>query len=96
MSASEVEKYVLDYLNKNNFTDILDSDFIWGFIRLTNAPHTIQPFGAPKCKRANKLLGSMYKQSILNRVPMGLPVGDSNMGFPKWVYSYGINEKTKG
>lgn len=96
MAESKEEKYVLDYLKKNEFTDILDSDFMWGFIELTKAPHSLQSFGAPKCKKASKLLGAMYKQKVLNRVPMGLPVGDSNMGFPRWVYSYGINEICKG
>lgn len=85
------EEYILEYLRKRQYVDILDADFIDGFIEITGAEYRAMAFGAAKCPTAGRLLGSMYKQGILKRFASGLPAGDSSMGFPKWVYSYSLN-----
>lgn len=86
--------WILDYLDKRStdacpfHCDVLDTDFVNGYIEFSGAKRTIQFFGAPKCSQLGRDLSKMYGNGILNRSRCGLNVGDAAMGFPKWVYCY--------
>lgn len=94
MKPNDRYEWILNYIQKKNkhFTyyrvDVLDSYFVWEYIEATNAPHSVQFFGAPKCPQLGKDLSHLYKTGKLERSPTGIGDGMSGQGFPKWVYSY--------
>jgi len=91
VNKAEIEDtYILKYLEKHTYVDVLNKDFIDGFVSVTGSKCNNQAFGAPKCRAAGKALGRMFKSGVLSRFACGLPIGDSSMGFPKWVFSYQI------
>jgi len=70
--------------------DVLDSDFVCAYADATKAQVTFMHVGAPKCKQLARDLGAMFAAGKLTRSATGLPSGDASMGFPKWVYTYGL------
>jgi hypothetical protein len=72
------------------WVDILDSDFVLAYAEATHAQLVHMQVGAPKCKQLARDLGAMFAVGKLERAAVGMPAGDSSMGFPKWVYSYGL------
>ena len=86
------EDWIIEYLTKKatfKFVDMLDEDFVNGFIEQFNVQYEGMIIGASKCKELSKLLSSMYKTGLLKRFPHGVRKGLLQDGrFPKWVYSY--------
>ena len=71
--------------------DVLDSDFVCAYADATEAHATVGMVGAPRCNQLGKDLSAMFAAKRLIRRAVGLQVGDSSMGFPKWVYSYSLS-----
>jgi len=92
---SEKELWIINYIKQqtNRSVDVLDCEFVNEYIEKFNAKD-IGKFGYPKCPELSKLLGIMYRNNILNRIPFGVRSG-YNQDFisyksPKWVYSYWV------
>lgn len=85
---SWIEQYLRE--SKERTVDVLDSDFVCGYVIAHKAGAAIQQLGAPRCPQLGKDMGRMFRLMRLDRSPTGLPPGDSGMGFPKWVYCYAL------
>lgn len=94
MSPIERQRWIEAWLNDgvpgHDSVDILDSDFVCAYADTTAAPVTFMHVGAPKCKQLARDLGAMFAAGKLTRSATGLPAGDASLGFPKWVYTYGL------
>lgn len=69
---------------------MLDAEFVTAYVEATGATFIPQRFGAAKCRQLGRDLGELHAANKLRRVAVGLPAGDSCMGFPKWVYHYSL------
>lgn len=90
MTPTERQQWILNKMREHPGSpiDILDAEFVVAYCEATGAKATPMFVGAPKCPQLGRDLGELYKRELLRREPVGLPSGDSSMGFPKWVYSY--------
>jgi hypothetical protein len=91
---------ILEFINERKQrgdscgVNVLYSDFVDWYIEKTNAKYGIQFFGAFSCPQLGRDLSAMYKAGLLKRHTESLAPGDAAMGFPKWIYTYTINEVT--
>lgn len=85
-----IEAWMREGTPERECVDILNNDFVCAYAEATEAQVTPVRFGAPKCKQLARDLGAMFAAGKLTRSATGMPSGDSSMGFPKWVYSYGL------
>jgi hypothetical protein len=88
-----IEAWMRDGRPSHEVVDILDSDFVCGYVDATDASVQFQHLGAPRCAQLGRDLSKMFAAGRLARSPAALPSGDASMGFPKWVYSYSLIEK---
>lgn len=90
MQPRDRQQWILNQMRQRPLVavDVLNSDFVVEYAEFTGAATLPQFFGAPKCPQLGRDLGNLHHQTLLTRTPIGLPAGDSSMGFPKWVYSY--------
>jgi hypothetical protein len=86
------EEWILSWFkdHPNQSTDVLNADFVDDYVEATGAPCKVFFYGAMQCRQLGRDLGAMYKKGLLERYAVGLPTGDSAMGFPKWVYCYSL------
>lgn len=80
-------QYIFEYLEKEGCVDVLDQEFIDGFIEATGCKFIPYFWGAHTCRYAGKVLSELYHKGKLNRGVIGLG-GNWMPGFPKWVYCY--------
>ncbi len=78
---------------QRQYADVLDSDLVCAYADATGAVCKFLMVGAPRCAQLGRDLAAMYAAGHLNRTSMGLPAGDSSIGFPKWVYSYSLKQQ---
>lgn len=74
--------------------DVLDTALVNAYVEATGAAATLCSIGAPRCPQLGRDLGAMYAAGVLTRSSVGMPAGDSSMGFPKWIYSYSLKTKS--
>lgn len=96
MKPKERYEWISKYLkeNHNESIDILYASFVHKYSEATGAKVSVMPYGADKCPQLGHDLSTMYKLGILKRVRTGLSDGMSCMGFPKWVYTYRLENFT--
>lgn len=94
MTPTERQQWIVEWMNAGvpgrESVDVLDSDFVCAYADATKAVVILMHVGAPKCKQLSRDLGAMFTAGKLARTTTGLPAGDASMGFPKWVYTYGL------
>ncbi|HHX71231.1 MAG TPA: hypothetical protein GX708_24695 [Gallicola sp.] len=88
----EKQEWLLKYIKKNRYVDVLNMEFVDSFILEFNPKHEVMPYGANRCKELGRLLSSLYNQGILDRQAQGISEGE---GFPKYVYVYKLTELGK-
>ena len=88
---TEKQKWILQYIVDTGYgVDILNSDFVDAYIEKFNAKFIITNWGANKCPDLGRQLSKLYKLCYVNRGRVGLI--NWQIGFPKWVYHYDIEE----
>lgn len=85
--------WIQDCLDQYIAVDVLNEEFVIGYINEFKPDYQVRLLGAPKCSQLSKDLGAMYKEGRLNRSAIGLPLIER--GFPKWVYVYTKKELDK-
>jgi hypothetical protein len=73
----------------NESCDVLDREFVEGYVDATGAKVKVMPFGADKCAQLGRDLSAMFRAGRLSRWANGI-WGGSSEGFPRWVYSYSL------
>lgn len=88
------EAFILDYLKEcpEGF-DILHAEFVEEFITEVKCKFRATWWGAPKCKYLYTTLKRMTDAGVLKRTRCGLPHGNWQPGFPKWVFHYTMNPR---
>lgn len=92
---NEKETFVIEYLEKNKFVDVLDAEFMCAFAERFRCKYRLMSVGAPKVPLASQTLSSMFKAGLLERFVHGMSSFERQGGFPKWVYSYSLAEPNK-
>ena len=87
---NDKEKFVIEYLAKEQFVDILNQDFMTAFAIHFDCRVFRQTIGAPRVPLAGKTLSAMFKKGLLTRFTVGIGNYAGGIGFPKWVYSYSL------
>lgn len=82
------EKFVIDYLKVHHTADALNAEFHDLFYERFGGKRKLPYYGAQLVYKAQRLLASMERQGILDRIRQPLP--EHLSGFPNWVYVYGI------
>lgn len=83
-------EFIDEWLDKNHHVDVLNSDFIDGFVSKVGCAVTVMPWGANKCPYASKILSKLKSMGILKRETISLGA-NWQPGFPKWIYTYSKN-----
>lgn len=86
--------WLMVWVKKHRYVDILDSDFVGSYIDATNAKHFPTFWGAYKCPMLGRDLSSLAKCGALKRWRNGLPRGSWQPGFPRWVWTYELGLAT--
>jgi hypothetical protein len=81
------EKFIFDYLKKENYVDITNTPFVDAYINKFKSKHKVMLYGANKCPEIGRILSLMYKQGLVQRTIVSLSLGYS---FPNWVYLYSL------
>lgn len=92
---NEKETFVIEYLKKNKFVDVLDAEFMCAFAEKFHCKYRLMSVGAPKVPLASQTLAAMHKAGLLERWSHGLSSFERQGGFPKWVYSYELAKPNK-
>jgi len=79
-------KWILEWIAKHGATDVLNADFVNGYVNATQAPSFEQAFGANSCRQLGRDLSAMHKAGQLTRGTIGLT--ERYTGMPSWVYVY--------
>jgi len=87
---NDKETFVIEYLKKNQFVDVLDQEFMLAFANRFNCKARRMSLGAPRVPLAGKTLSAMFKKGLLTRSISGLDAYAGGIGFPKWVYTYSL------
>lgn len=87
---NDKETFIIEYLQKNQLTDVLDQEFVVAFALRFNCKARNMGVGAPRVPLAGKTLSAMFKKGLLTRTVSGLDYYAGGPGFPKWVYTYAL------
>ena len=83
----ERKKWLMAWVQKHRYADVLDSDLVDSYIAATNAKHKPTCWGAYKCPMLGRDLAALASCGALKRWRNGLR-GTWQPGFPRWVWSY--------
>ncbi len=91
MNKQEKKRWLLDYIKKKRYVDILDESFVDLYIAECE-PTSVKwrAYGAQYVPELSRYLSELYKENVLKRYTIG--VNYSQDGFPKWCYSYELNQ----
>lgn len=95
MTRTERLDWIVAYIEKRaqyhaSFTvDVLNSDFVEDYVEATGAKCKLMFYGANKCATLGADLSYLHSQKRLARHTTGIE-GLAGMGFPRWVFSYGL------
>ena len=89
MKPHERMVWLLQWVKKYRFADVLNSDLVDDYEHATGAKVDVVPWGANKCPQLGRDLAYMAKCGALKRWRNGLS-GGWQPGFPTWVWSYEI------
>ena len=92
---NDKETFVIEYLQREQFVDILNHDFMVEFANRFNCKGRRMSIGAPRVPLAGRTLSVMFKKGLLNRFTVGIDAYAGGVGFPKWVYSYSLKMPNK-
>ena len=87
---NDKEKFVIEYLKREQYVDVLDKYFMDEFADRFNCKYTYMPIGANRVPLAGKTLSTMFKKGLLDRFVVGISDYAGGQGFPKWVYCYSM------
>ena len=93
---NEKEKFVIEYLEREKFVDVLDVEFMRSFAMRFACKAFNMNHGAPRVPLASKTLSDMLKGGLLERYVVGMNSYAGGVGYPKWVYSYSLAKPNKG
>jgi len=85
--------WILRYVRDRGPVDMLNTDFVVSYAEAFGAALKWQTLGAPKCRELSAALGNLHWWRWIDRFTSGIGDGYSGMGFPKWIYSYKMNEE---
>lgn len=83
---AERRRFILDWVDQNGPSNVLDADFVSAYIEETGAPFEAMPYGAHRCPMLGRDLAALYRAGALTRDAVGVPQGE--WGMPSWVYDY--------
>ena len=92
---NDKENFVIEYLAKEQFVDVLNQDFMTAFAIRFDCRVFRQTIGSPRVPLAGKTLSAMFKKGLLTRFTVGIDNYAGGVGFPKWVYSYSLAKPNK-
>lgn len=87
---NDKEKFVTEYLERENFVDVLDVEFMRSFAMRFACKAFNMNHGALSVPLASKTLSDMFKKGLLERFIVGMSSYAGGVGYPKWVYSYSL------
>lgn len=93
-SKNERLLWLQEWLRANHQADVLNSDLVFDYVEATQAKSVIKMIGAPKCKQLGIDLSTLFKTGIATRNTTGISDGFCHQGFPRWVWSYRLKQKT--
>lgn len=82
--------WIVEKIIELRHVDILNEAFVDEYISKFNPKHRVTNWGANKCRLLSSDLNAMAKSGVLDRGIIGLPHGNWEPGFPKWVYTYSL------
>lgn len=85
------EEWILQETKKLGAVDILNADFVNRFADFSGSRLVFKCWGAHGCPQLSRDLSEMARKGLLRRQLVGLS-GAWQPGFPRWVYSYRIDE----
>lgn len=85
------DDWLLRRVRDEHAVDVLNRDFVEGYIAFSGAAWKPSFWGAPWCPLLSLDLARLAREKVLSRIPTGLPSGNWQPGFPKWVYSYRVH-----
>lgn len=88
---TERDDWLLLRVHEERTVDMLNRGFVEDYIRWTGAAFRPSFWGAPWCGLLSSDLARLAREKVLKRTPLGLPSGNWQPGFPKWVYSYRVH-----
>ncbi|POA45542.1 hypothetical protein C1893_23080 [Pseudomonas sp. MPR-ANC1] len=81
-------KWIREWIATHGATDVLNADFVNGYVNATQAPYFEQAFGANSCRQLGRDLSAMHMSGQLTRGRIGLT--ERYTGMPSWVYVYSV------
>lgn len=91
MNKQQKKQWLVHYIKILRHVDIFDEFFVDLYIAECK-PTNIKwrAYGAQYVPELSRYLTELYKENILKRYVIGL--GNYQDGFPKWCYSYELNQ----
>lgn len=85
-----IKSWIEQYQPGTNGVDILNADFVDGYIKKFSPAHRGANWGAKKCPEISRVLSNCLRNGWFkyrSRIGLGK---NWQVGFPKWVYAYFI------
>lgn len=95
MSKKSVRfRWIINHVERLRFVDILNSDFVDGYLEEFKPKFQPMTIGAHKCPQLRRDLSEMASYGFLKRGTIGVG-GNWQPGFPKWVRCYSIGSRAE-
>lgn len=94
MPFHQRKEWLIEAIRQEFSADVLNQDLVDRYAEHTGARYFGSIIGAGWCPLLAADLRRLYRLGLLKRGRMGM-AGNWQPGFPRWVYSYSLNDERK-